>query len=855
MRTLPIDAILDDVVRAVLSAGALVLEAPPGAGKTTRVPAALLEALGDTTQNPGDIVVLEPRRLAARMAAERVAEERGEPVGETVGYTVRFEDRTSRVTRIRFVTEGMLTRRLVSDPELRGTAVVVLDEFHERHIHGDVALALVRRLRLTRRPDLRVVVMSATLSAEPIADYLGAPFLRAEGRAFEVSIEHAKGPDDRPLALQVAGAVRAALRADADGDVLVFLPGAAEIRHATEAVEFIALENDLALLPLHGDLSSADQDRAIRRQSRRKVILATNVAESSVTIDGVVAVVDSGLARVAGHAPWSGLPTLKVAKISRASAAQRAGRAGRTRPGRCIRLYTHADWALRPEHDAPEIQRLDLAQTCLELAQADATDLAWLDAPPAASTRAAIELLTRLGALDQRGQVTEVGKRLLLFSLHPRQARLLLEAERRGVAHDGAVLAALLTERDIRSDQKARFHDRPGLRDAATERSDLLAMLDLYREAEDARFASHVLRRLELDPGPTLAVSRTVRHLVSQQGKGPGGTHRAGAAVVSPRRELDPKQAEDALLLSVLAGYPDRVMKRGQARTLAMAGGGFAELSEASVVRDATWMVATSADQQKGRALVRIASAIDPDWLLELFPDAIREVTDTRWDASSESVVASSRLVYDGLVLVESTTAAATEEVASVLAAAALQIGPRSFAPDGTLDRWLARVRFAREHDEDIEAPDDHGVEEALRAMCTGKSTFAELRRTSLLDALESRLDGRSRARLAKLAPERVTLGGGRSIRVEYEAGKPPWIASRLQDFFGMAEGPKVAEGRVPLVLHLLAPNQRAQQVTIDLRGFWEKHYPAVRRELARRYPKHAWPDDPLRAAPPVRRR
>lgn len=837
MQSLPIDSILDDIVRTVLSAGALVLEAPPGAGKTTRVPAALLDALGDK----GDVVVLEPRRLSARMAAERVAEERGERVGETVGYTVRFEDRTSPATRLRFVTEGVLTRRLVSDPDLRGTAVVVLDEFHERHLHGDVALALVRRLRLTRRPDLRVVVMSATLSAKPIADYLGAKTLRAEGRMFEVKIEHAK-PDDRPLALQVAGAVRAVVREEADGDVLVFLPGAAEIRRAKEAVESIAAQHHLALLPLHGDLSPAEQDRAVRRQSQRKVILATNVAESSVTIDGVVAVVDSGLARVAGHASWSGLPTLEVAKISRASATQRAGRAGRTRPGRCLRLYTQADFTLRPEHDAPEIERLDLAQTWLELSAAGATDLAWLDAPPAASTRAAIELLTRLGALDGQGRVTDIGKRLLLVPLHPRQARLLLEASQRGVARDGAVLAALIAERDIRSTQKAHFNDRRGIRDAATERSDLLAMLDLYREAEDARFGEGALRRLELDPGPTFAVSRAVRQIASRQRGGQDGSDPGGTS-------------EDRLLLSVLAGYPDRVVKRGQGRTLAMAGGGAAELSEGSVVRDAPWMVAIDADQQKGRTLVRVASAIDPDWLLELFPDAIRDVTDTRWDASSESVVASSRLVYEGLVLVEGATTAATAATSRVLAGAAIQAGPRSFAPEGALDRWLARVRFAHEHDGDIAAPDDREVEEALRAMCAGKRSFAELRAASLLDSLEERLDGRARARLAKLAPERVTLGGGRAVRVEYEPGKPPWIASRLQDFFGMAEGPKVAEGRIPLVLHLLAPNKRAQQVTVDLRGFWSKHYPAVRKELARKYPRHAWPEDPLRAAPPVRTR
>jgi len=843
VQPLPIDSILADLVRTVLSDGALVLEAPPGAGKTTRVPPALFDAMGAVAGGRGDVVVLEPRRLAARMAAERVAEERGERVGETVGYTVRFEDKTSKTTRIRFVTEGILTRRLVSDPELRGTAAVVLDEFHERHLHGDVALALVRRLRRTCRPDLRVVVMSATLSAKPIADYLGAPTLRAEGRMFEVKTEHAKSPDDRPLALQVAGAVRAAVREEPDGHVLVFLPGAAEIRRAKEALESIAVEHDLSLLPLHGELSSVEQDRAVRRQSRRKVILATNVAESSVTIDGVVAVIDSGLARVAGHASWSGLPTLQVAKISRASAAQRAGRAGRTRPGRCMRLYTHADWALRPEHDVPEIQRLDLAQTWLELAEAGATDLEWLDAPPEASVRAAIELLERLGAFDKGGNVTDVGRRLLRVPLHPRQARLLVEAERLGVGREGAVLAALIAERDIRSTQKARFHERRGARDAATESSDLLAMLDLFREAEQARFATDALGRMELDPGPTLAVSRAV-HQIARHGAAQGGESREG-----------PADVEEGLLRSVLAGYPDRVVKRGHGRTLAMAGGGSAELAEASVVRDAPWMVAIDADEQRGRTLVRVASAIEPDWLLELFPEAVHEVVDVRWDASSERVVARSSLEYGGLVLVESETAGESEEATRVLAAAALQAGVRSFALEGALDRWLARVRFAHEHDKNVAAPDDREVEEALRSMCAGKSTFAELRAASLLDILEARLEGDARARVARLAPERTTLGGGRSVRVEYEAGKAPWIASRLQDFFGMAEGPRIADGRVPLVLHLLAPNKRAQQVTTDLQGFWVKHYPAVRRELARKYPRHAWPEDPRHAAAPLRSR
>jgi ATP-dependent helicase HrpB len=827
VQRLPIDEHLAEIVRVVTQHGVLVLEAPPGAGKTTRVPPALLASMAG---DGGDVVVLEPRRLAARMAAARIAEERGERVGDVVGYQVRFEDKTSLATRIRFVTEGVLTRRLLSDPLLSRTAIVVLDEFHERHLHGDVALAVIKRLRETRRPDLRIVVMSATLDGAPVAAYLGARTLRTEGRAYEVAIEYEKIADDRPLERRVASAVRDAVRLPGDGDILVFLPGAAEIRKAKEACERLANETDVLLLPLHGDLSPAEQDRAVRRQSQRKIVLSTNVAESSITIDGVVSVVDSGLARVAGHAPWSGLPTLAVAKVSRASAAQRAGRAGRTRPGRCVRLYTRADWAARPEHDRPEIERLDLAQSWLELASLGALDLAWLDPPPLASLRAATELLGRLGALDDDGRVTAMGKRLLRFPIHPRQARVLVEARDRGVGEDGAVLAALIGERDIRRYHKTSFGGVP-LRDEATERSDLLLALDRFREAQGARFAPDALRRMDLDPGATLAVARA-----SDQLRGP----RTGEPPTSP------KAIDDALLISILSGYPDRVVKRVQGRSLALAGGGGADLSSASAVRDAPWMVAVDADAQKGRALVHVASAVEPEWLIELFPDRVREVDDLSWDASAERAVARSRLVYDGLVLAESEGTGNEADLAMVLFKAALARGARTFAPDGALDRWMARVQFAALHDGRVNAPEQAEVESALRESCAGKRSFAELG-LSLLTSLEANRSPEARARIATLAPERVTLAAGRSVRVEYESGKAPWIASRMQDFFGMENGPALAQGKAPLVLHLLAPNRRAVQVTTDLSGFWTRHYPSLRRELARRYPRHAWPEDPRR--------
>ena len=833
MQPLPIDPLLPAIVESLRASPTLVIEAPPGAGKTTRVPRALLDA---GMADKGEIVVLEPRRLAARMAARRVADELGEKVGGTVGYQVRFEDASSARTRIRFVTEGVLGRKLVASPDLAGIAVVVLDEFHERHLQGDVALALVERLRRTRRPELRVIAMSATLATGPLAAHLGAPVLTSEGKRFDVAIEHLPAPDDRPLASQVASAVRRLVVEGLDGDVLVFLPGAAEIRRARETLEKLAQEADLVLVPLHGDLSADEQDAAVRPGPRRKIILSTNVAESSITIEGIVAVIDAGLARVASQAPWSGLPRLRVEKVSRASATQRAGRAGRTRPGRCLRLYTRADLESRPEHEAPEIRRLDLAQTVLELAALGATDVPWLEAPPEAHTRAASELLARLGAIDASGGLTPTGKAMLRFAVHPRAARVVVEGERRGVSDDACVAAAILAEGDIRVTSRARFGESHA-RDAATEASDLVALVDLFEEARDARFREGALRSAGLDSGSVRAVSRAAEQLSRSARRGEGRS----------------SNADEALRIALLAGYPDRVARRVRpgGRALALAGGGVAELSEASVVRDAEWMVALDAEERahgaRGGVVVRLASAIEPEWLLDLYPGDVVEKREVTWDAGAERVVVRDAMLWGGLVLHGSDgTSTGGPEVSRVLADAALAAGPGAFVSGEALERWLARARFAASVDASISAPDDDAVRAALVSLCEGRRSFAELRQAGLLDALRGALGHRAQD-VERLAPERVTLAGGRSCVVRYEAGKPPGIASRMQDFFGMSEGPRVGGGRVPLVLELNAPSGRAQQVTTDLAGFWQRHYPALRRELMRRYPRHAWPEDPTR--------
>lgn len=830
---LPIDPYLPAIARAV-RAGNLVLVAEPGAGKTTRVPRALLDA---GLAERGEIVVLEPRRIAARAAARRVAEELGEQVGEQIGFTIRFEELSSPRTRVRFVTEGVLTRRLVADPTLRGIAVVVIDEFHERSLHADLALAMVRELQRGARSDLRLVAMSATLEAERVAAFLEAPIVHVPGRRFEVAIEYAE-PDDRPLERRVAAAVKRLLREERDGHVLVLLPGAAEIRRAAEALGAI----DADVLPLHGDLPPAEQDRALRPSARRKVILATNVAETSLTIEGVVAVVDSGLARVARHSPWSGLPSLNTAPISQASAAQRAGRAGRTCPGRVIRLYTRADHDARPRHDVPEILRADLAETVLALRARGVRDLTafpFFEAPPRAAIEAADRLLRLLGAIDASGAPTAVGERLLTLPLHPRLGRVVLEAEAHGLGERGARLAALLAERDLRLAARARFGESGELAPESGE-SDALDRLELFELAIDGGASAQRFRALDLDVGAGLAAARAAesiaRALHRSRARGGGGV----------RTDLD---EDEVLRRALLAGFPDRVARRRRPKQpeILLAGGGSARLAETSVVRDAEFLVAIEAEERRGVVEVRTASAIEPEWLLEMEVGALDETDEIRFDPATERIERVRAIRWLGLTIDESRSdAAGAPGAADILAKAALGAGIERFANTDALEQLRRRLALARRVDPTLPVLDDARIEAALRQVCEGRRSLEEIRGAGLFERLLADLGADVLARLEQIAPTHVALPGRRRVPVHYELDRPPWIESRLQDFFGLREGPR-ALGE-PLVLHLLAPNQRAVQVTTDLAGFWERHYPALRKELMRRYPRHAWPEDP--AAP-----
>jgi ATP-dependent helicase HrpB len=846
---LPIDPLLPEIVAHLRRSSSLVIEAPPGAGKTTRVPIALVEA---GFAAAGEILVLQPRRLPARLAALRVADELGQQVGDQVGYTVRFDDVGGPKTRLRFVTEGILTRKLLSDPELPGVAAVVLDEFHERHIATDLGLGLLWRLQ-QRRPQLRLCVMSATLDAGPIAGYLGdCPQVRSEGRLFEVAIEHLAAPDERPLADQVAAAVRRLCREGLEGDVLVFLPGAGEIRRAADALAALADSASLLILPLHGDLPPTEQLRAVRPADRRKIILSTNVAETSVTIDGVVAVIDSGLARLAGHSPFSGLSTLTTGKISQASAIQRAGRAGRTRPGRALRLFTRHDFDSRRDFDLPEVSRLDLAEPVLALAAlgiAEAAAFPWFDAPPAAALGAASELLRRLGAVDRQGQVTEIGRAMLRLPLHPRLARLVVEGERRGVGGEAAALAAMIEERDIEERARVQFvPGRPG--PAGPENMDLLERLDRLRQARNA--GRDRLRGLGLDARAVEAVERSRRQIT--------GLLRGGDAL--PPARLGPQAIDEALAVATLTAFPDRVMRRRVpgGREAVLSGGGVAQVGLAP---PDDLLVAVDAEERtagigKTRGVaVRLAVAIPPEALLDVGGQSLTDRVELQFVQHTARVEQLTQLSYGQIVLEESRCPAPpSPEAGKLLAAAARSAGWNGFIEPGALDDLKARAALLRQAfgDGAAVALDDAALDAALTAACAERTSFAELRAAGLTGLLEGTVPSGFWQRLRAETPDRLRLPGGREVAVNYAADRPPWIESRLQDFFGMKVGPTVCSGRIAVVLHLCAPNGRAVQVTRDLPGFWRDHYPGIRRELCRRYPRHPWPEDGASAAPPAPR-
>ncbi|MEM7198787.1 MAG: ATP-dependent helicase HrpB [Planctomycetota bacterium] len=816
---LPIDAALPDIVAAFARSRCLVLAAAPGSGKTTRVPGALLDAGLD-----GAVVVLEPRRLAARAAARRVASERGGRVGDEVGYQVRHERRAGTHTRIRFVTEGVLVRQLLADPSLPGVAAVVLDEFHERHLEGDLALAMLREVRETLREDLGLVVMSATLDAAPLCAFLGdAELVEVDAPSHPVRTEYAVRPDQRSMPDRVARAVRRAL-AETDGDVLAFLPGRGEIAATAAALQ--SPPCGALVLPLHGQLDPAEQDLAIARQPERRVVLSTNLAESSLTVAGVAAVVDAGWVRRLRHDPARGLDALRLEPISRASADQRRGRAGREGPGVCYRLWTAAEDRARAAHEPPDVTRVDVTAAVLQVrafAGVSAARFGWFQHPGPAAIERADRLLARLGAVDAAG-LSDVGEAMLGLPLHPRLARVLIEADRRRCRRAAAGLVALLAE--------------PRLQRGDVEPIvDAFELLDLVEEVTRRGFDARAARAHGLEPAAVRGVVETRQRVA---GRGPD------------RVEAD----VNALGRALLTGFPDRVARRAaaHARDAVMVGGRGLQLPTEGVL-DADLVVAlqlADVGAKQARSRVSLLASIDPAWLNEMFADLIETTEDAELDGR-EVVVRVRRRRFVDLVLEEKRGGRPDPDAAQQLLLTVLRADPFGrLAGDEDLQRFRARVAWLREAVPDLGLPviDEAAVVAAAEPLLAGRDRLAGLRAADVVAQLEYALPATGRRALQQDAPERLLLPSGRRAPIDYAAAAGPTVAARIQELFGSRAGPALAAGRQPLVLELLAPNRRPVQVTRDLASFWDNVYPSVRSELRRRYPKHAWPEDPRAAAP-----
>jgi ATP-dependent helicase HrpB len=829
---LPIDDVLPSLMDALRTSSAVVLRAPPGAGKTTRVPPAILDA---GLAGNGKIVVLQPRRVAARATASRISHERGTRLGDEIGFQVRFESRTGPRTRIEIVTEGILLRTLADNPFLEGTSVVIFDEFHERSLTSDLALGMVRQVQLSVRPDLKIVVMSATLAAKPIAAYLDqCPIVESQGRMFPVDVRHLPHLEKRPLPELASEAVEMAVLGGR-GDCLVFLPGVGEIRQVGKRLGPWCERHSICLLELYGDLPAEKQDAVLEPREGRKVILSTNVAETSLTIPGVTLVIDSGLARINRYDEHTGLDRLEMTAISKASADQRAGRAGRIEAGVCIRLWPEAAHRHRPDFDEPEIRRVDLAGAVLQLLawiEPDVDKFPWFESPSPAAIAQARLLLSRLDAVDERG-ITPLGRTMAMLPVHPRLARLLLEGKRLGHPAAAALAAALLSERDPLVRQ-------PGPRRRPTHATtsdvlDRLAALEAYERD----------RTLESDVGTlNVAAARTILKARDQLSR---LVERADVSI--PAKQLP---TEEAVPRAVLAAFPDRVARRRQPadpRGVMVGGGGVRLSDQSALAPDVELFVCVDIDAVEGEAFVRQASAAERSWLS---PEHLESGVEVFFDDATERIAARKRTAFSGLVLEESQAALpADEQVAPILAKAAVDRFDRAFpASDEELASLISRIRCLREWMPSLELPplDEAQLRGLLPQLCYGRRSLADVRAAPWKEAVLGLLTWPQRQALDREAPQRIEVPSGSRVAVCYEPGSPPILAVRIQELFGLLETPRIAGGRVPVLMHLLAPNMRVAQVTADLASFWKNTYALVRKDLRARYPKHAWPEDPYAA-------
>jgi len=850
-RDLPIFELEQSIVAALKQDSRLILQAPTGSGKSTQVPQILLDhgLLGN-----GQVVVLQPRRLATRLLSARVASERNVRLGEEVGYQIRFENVTSARTRIRFVTEGILLRQLIQDPQLRGVSAILFDEFHERHLYGDITLARALQLQDTSRPDLKLAVMSATLDAGLLEKYLEpCAILRSSGRAFPVAIEYLPKPvgTDYPV-WDLAADELERVAPYTEGDVLIFMPGKYEIGRTIAAIRASGVSDRFVALPLHGELPPAEQDAALAHYQKRRAIVSTNVAETSLTIDGVQVVIDSGLARLARFDARRGINTLLIEKISRASADQRAGRAGRTAPGHCLRLWTEREHLDRAAQELPEVKRLDLAEVVLTLKASGVDDIAafrWLEPPDPHALARAEQLLTDLGALGPIGdglapgrsspQITPIGHRMLAFPVHPRYARMLLAAQEYRCVPAVALIAALTQGRNLlrRLEGKQAREDREDVLGSDAQ-SDLFILMRAFRYAETNRFDSQRCARLGINAGAAREAAQLTEQFLA----------------IARDEGLDVQASEanpGSIERCVLAGFPDQVAARLDAGTLrcALVHGRRGVLARESVVHAARLLVASEvreieSSEKERQVLLTLATRIEEDWLRELFPESFREERRVQFDSTLRRVLGHRTTLFHDLVL-------RSEEFSPKGDPAAAQILAREVAAgtcplklwNNTVEQWIERVNFVAREFPEMQFPpvDEAGKLLLLEQICHGATSYKEIKDRPVWPIVKSWLSTAQQTSLDDLAPERIKLAGGRAAKITYGDTAGPTIAARIQDLYDTPRGLAVGRGRKILRIQVLAPNHRPIQITNDLETFWREGYPKIRKELQRKYPKHEW--------------
>jgi ATP-dependent helicase HrpB len=873
---LPIYDLEQEIVARLKARRRLALQAPTGSGKSTQVPQMLLH---HGFLNTGQVVILQPRRLAARLLAARVAHECETELGREVGYQIRFEHRAGPQTKIKYVTEGILIRQMVQDPMLKGIQVLILDEFHERHLYGDITLARALDLQGDSRPDLVIIVMSATLDAGQLEDYLRpCAVLTAEGRAFPVEMEYAarrSGPNSPPVWDLAAQAFQRYVQSGGPGDVLVFMPGGYEIQQTIEAIRSGSESKGYLLLPLHGELAPRDQDAAVARYDQPKVVVSTNVAETSLTIDGIRLVIDSGLARIPRYDPHRGINTLLIEKISRASADQRAGRAGRTAPGRCIRLWSQPEHADRAAHELPEVKRLDLSEVVLTLKAAGVQDLRrfrWLEPPSERSLQDAETLLTDLGALRKAGQasrlpagttpvtepvtkrkatpsgdrgdacptfITEIGRKMLAFPLHPRYARMLLAAQEYRCVYQAALIAALTQGRDL-------LIRNPG-REVTTFREDLFGdraasdfwiLMRAWNYAAKNNFSLDACRKAGVHSLTARQVGPLHRQFL-ELAEGEGLTVQAGSV------------PDEALQKCILIGFSDRAARRLDEGTLRceLVHGRRGVLARESVVQHSPLLVAAEVREIEGpqksvNTLLSLATAIDVDWLRELFPEDFQTESRVYYDAAAKRVYAEEQTRFRDLALSARRLEPPPADAAARLLAEEVQQGRLVLKHwDHSVDQWLLRLNLLSRWCPELQLPPiaDEDRRHLIEQICHGAVSSKDIKDREVKAIVKSWLSRAQQELLEKHAPERLSLSNGRQPKVTYVPDGSPYIALRIQELYDVSATPRVAMDRVPVLIHILAPNMRPVQITQDLAGFWREHYPGIKSELQRKYPKHEW--------------